>query len=1411
MSQLVADATILASGYTLDAIPNHPMVGGVNILQSVIKKDSPLFQDAAKRMRNRINGLEQSWSDFGSASRVARVEKLSELTTTLLAPGFVVKSAKSFINYNRFAQLSPPNFHALEKMSLVLKPVKSLTLQEIRGMKNTELMYVITQKGELIMTDQVYDHWHLARGKPVKGAGDVYIGEHGNIVAVDSRSGGFAPKSEKLGSLVEHVFEKNGFTEVKGRFEDWHKKIYSKPLPGTIIPIPKITHDGLWQPLTGVAFLKELYKPNGIFSNGEHEQKRSQLLLNTDGSAASFSFISTAQASPIEMKTKTLSQSDILSMLGKQSFSDHDFNKITQYIDHTHPHVASSSSIDFHHLMSSVFPTGAESLKNQGHYLLSQVRKADPSMKNATAHDLVRHPVFQNELNLFQYGANLSWNQTQLLALTASQLKDSDSKISERPDMKSVKKTLDSLESTIKTDLSDSKKSQVLQWVDAESKKIAWPEVKTGPVQLDRSSITWAGVNASCLIASDLALLTGNHGVAKKITTLGETAIGFSTGMQLMAVHPVLGLAGIAHSLARCFFSFFDDDDDDGIGEQLGAIQGSIVHGINHVLTQQHEIAQDLSKKIIYAHQAAMNRFDRIDHGLIDIQQTILHSYKQLSMQQIHISRQIDGLTRQLSETEQNILTGLLRAHQSITQCLQIVGQSMMRNFNALCEQLNVGFGSLDTHIKNVEYRLGMQVANYSFMQKHLSLEILHEQQQIRDILLSSTEQKYQKDREQLEEKHQKKLGLKKDWFEKTTSYAERVLGKIPPKKIKLDKLALALGKSLNPPDEKETLKARTICTEIGGEDQWKKTDPFDVINLLRQIFYDEVSDFKQNELVKNSFPHLQASSINLHAYLKVLKQSESVDPELFEKLQLYVHKLREILYFCHALADPSCIKSIFSRAGKATKIAGNVLEKMFQQFQNEWLGDLRKKLHNLLSNYKIIYAHLKNDDDLKGIGSVQEKKIDDLKISFLTDPSATCPDPLAYMAVPGPNEKSKFALFMKNRVPLFPIKFYQLEALNVGSFYFYYTYDADEKQLTVNYEYHFSTEKPIDLCKKIISVENESSILDAWREYEYKPGADEIKLSQEQEIKVEQKYNEAIKQVRMHINGKIVQAMMLLTPIQLAFENIEANVGLLHMYSKFLFEPYYQYDQPAIWSILNILLTPKVIESYLMNYNGDETHPYQLLKKSDEYYLCLAERMIESLKNKTLYVVNDSLNNALLYLDLEILHLLPAEKQLPYLEAVMKSTPDSAKALLYDLCGTLKIHHSLQDSLLEYSTAISLYPYNNAIFWHRAHCFMLSNQFDRAIADYNKILENLNQDLLLLCSKKSSASINILKEHIYVNMVAILIQQADAYLMGKYYAAALNLYNQLCSILPDWTEFNYRRAYSYECLENWDRGKIIV
>lgn len=284
LSQLVSDASIIAAASTLQSASNHPMLEGVQVLHTLIKRDSKLYQDAVKRMRDRVNGLEQSWSDFQQASSVERVEKLAEFSTSLLAPGFMVKSAKCFINYNRFGQLSPPTFHIAGSSGpaewLELRPIQSLTLQEIRAMRDADLMYVITQKGKLIITEQTYDHWHLAQGKPVRGAGDVYV-ENGRITRVDSRSGSFAPQSENLGPLVEHVFQSNGFPEVKGQFVDWHKQMLPYLEPGETRTIPIISHDGVSSSLAqggSLAFFKELYKERGMFSG--HEQSLSPFYLS---------------------------------------------------------------------------------------------------------------------------------------------------------------------------------------------------------------------------------------------------------------------------------------------------------------------------------------------------------------------------------------------------------------------------------------------------------------------------------------------------------------------------------------------------------------------------------------------------------------------------------------------------------------------------------------------------------------------------------------------------------------------------------------------------------------------------------------------------------------------------------------------------------------------------------------------------------------------------------------------------------------------------------------------------------------------------------------------------------------------------------------------------------------------------
>ncbi|MFT3742059.1 MAG: tetratricopeptide repeat protein [Gammaproteobacteria bacterium] len=1129
------------------------------------------------------------------------------------------------------------------------------------------------------------------------------------------------------------------------------------------------------------------------------------------------SIIPTAEAAPpigdkdYKITTPLSSPWIPLASLEKKALSEKDLDKITGYIKPAYSNIeALSFGTNFYALLDSLSPSGTDSLKSQGQYLLSQVRKSDRSMQKADVKDLVRHPVFQDELNLMQHNG-LSWNQTQLLALTASQLQGSDLKISKQPDPQSVKKALDSLESAIKTDFSNPQKSQILGWVVTESKKAASAFSASSVTFLEEkvkgsgdNALVCLKINTACNLASDLAKLTGHRDFARGINKLGQSATGIANGIALMGVHPLLGLGGIAHAI----FQFFEDDDN-GMEEAFNAIHTTLVHGINSVLKQQLELAQGLSQQITQSHQAAMSRFDQVDQRLVDIQQTILYSYKQLTMQQVHISRQIESMAHQVSEAERNILTGLQKIHSDIVRCLQVVGQSMIRNFTALSEQLTVGLSGLDAHLKNLEYRFGLQMAGYAFMQKQLAFEVLREQRQAVGILLASTAKRYQETRQDFEESHEKQVALKKSWVEKTTSYAERILGKTPPEKIKPDKLTMALEKSLAPQDEQEELSSKTICHEIGLEDQWRTTDPFEVINILRKICYEEGSDFREKALLRSPLPHLNASLINIRAYFKVLKQNEPIKPELLDHAQAYVNQLRSLLYFCHALADPPVIKSLLARAGKSTAAMGSLLEKMVEHYQEEFLVDLRKNLSSVLLHYEITYAHMKSDPDIKDLCAINKKQIEALTLKDLTDTAATALQPLAYMAVPGPGEKSKFALPMHNRLPILPAKLCQLEALHAGSFYFYYTYAAEEKQLTVNYEFQLSTEdKPISLGKKQIAVENESAILDGWREY--KPTFEAIKLSKPEEIAIERAHHQAMQQLRIQMNAKIVQAMMTSIPMQSAFENIEADVGVLHMVFKLLFGPYYQYDRPELGNVLHGVLTSRAIEGYLINYNGSETHPYQLLKKSQEYYLKLSESIIESLKNGTLSVSHDALNNALVSLDVEMLHLLPTGKQLAYLETLIKSLPELARAPLYDLSGSLKIQHSLQDAVLDYSTSINIYPHNNAVYLHRADCLILLNQFDRAIADYNRILDNLNHDLTLLRSKKSNPSIDVLKENLYVNIVATLLRRADAYQLGKYYAAALSDYHQLCGMFPDRADFNYRRAYSYECLEAWDQASVL-
>jgi len=105
-------------------------------------------------------------------------------------------------------------------------PIETLSLNEIRVIKDEVLMYVINKDRKLIITSPLrntYDHSHLGKGNPVYAAGDIYI-NNGKITRVDNRSGSYQPSGPQLGNLIEKSLYKNGFTEVRGKYIDWLKE-----------------------------------------------------------------------------------------------------------------------------------------------------------------------------------------------------------------------------------------------------------------------------------------------------------------------------------------------------------------------------------------------------------------------------------------------------------------------------------------------------------------------------------------------------------------------------------------------------------------------------------------------------------------------------------------------------------------------------------------------------------------------------------------------------------------------------------------------------------------------------------------------------------------------------------------------------------------------------------------------------------------------------------------------------------------------------------------------------------------------------------------------------------------------------------------------------------------------------------
>ena len=1095
-------------------------------------------------------------------------------------------------------------------------------------------------------------------------------------------------------------------------------------------------------------------------------------------------------------------------------------------------------------------PESCESLENAGNHLLFEVKKQDPTFKIGSHSDLVRHPVFYNELLKF----SLTPAQAGLLTLYIGSEYD-EKKIGEvvtspKPSHALVQKQLTTLEDNIRKDLSEKDRSQSILFSTMKGKiqegyQLAHSGLSSGDpyliddsvsdlelkkpherqLQVERIRQRSQEISAIGQLGSQIASLTGNPRTARKINALTSgvssslTAFSMiSAGSAIMSPLPLLSLGITACSAIGSFLNFFDDDDDDdGLSEYLGTIYQDMTRGFDLVLNEQRELATRLSHQMTHQHQAVMGRFDHVDESLYLIQQTVVQAYRQLSQQQALISQRIDrvshqimGLSHQLCEMERHIMLGLQTIHTHI-----------MKNFQVLGEMFTVGLKHLDqrladglTQISGMNKELGYQMAEYALEQKQWAQCLLYQQQKNTQILQENSLQLQETFSRSIADKHEETQLAKKKLISQYTEFAERILGDYPIDKLddsRMSKIHHALEKSTDPAltgSLRELKSVSSICQGIGRSDQWAETSPFDVINLLRLFAWQVGFDKTQREAFDSPLFHMTIYQLNIAAYLKrALYQRKEIDPEkTIQTLKYYAEQGRGLLRFCHALSNPKTMESFFKQAELSVKILGKILEEKLAGYQQELTTKTQLRLHSHLSQQNIAYARLKKEDS-KAYQEVllnRKKEINELKMQFFGQHNIQYRRPISTFVRPSSEEKTQYALLLtEDKWRPIPGELLQLEALGIGFIDFHYRYV--DKQLVITTEFQFSQiNKSFVLGTQSLAVENEEGILSAWKEFK-NPAEEAIKLSEADQAEIESILNNAFKNGRLQFNEQLKKDFRSIE-IQKQIESVEAHAGLLNMVLKLMFEAAYQDPTHPVFHMARSLVTDQMIENYLTNYSGQTLHPITLFSEKNLTYQPFFDQLRQGLEQRTLTVDNISLNNILLLIDQVILELLPPERRKQYLDEVLMGLPESAKAMYYCSRASLSLTSNLKDACENYTKALELHPNDAFIRLNLAAILLSLGDWRKAIEAYNHLIDQALRSLKLMTefeegNKEEIPLVKKLKKLSYLNLLTAVSCRGDAYAMGQFYPAASGEYNRACELLPNHPGLLYKRAYNFECM----------
>lgn len=230
VSRLIYDATVIAAQNMGSTDPD------LMLLHQYLQHHPEMYVEAVQRMHQLTHGISNLLNDFSSADGTLRTEMIAHGLTTILVPGYVIKSTRTMIqaaraNHLQFGTILQPPVFSNRYSKATFESIPQIDIKKVLQSKTDEIahyIYVLTASQELRLAKRTRDiplkngyaffhHDDLAGLQSVYAAGEFYT-QNGKICGINNASGHYFPVSHaSMPSMVELAFQNIG-VDVSGLY-----------------------------------------------------------------------------------------------------------------------------------------------------------------------------------------------------------------------------------------------------------------------------------------------------------------------------------------------------------------------------------------------------------------------------------------------------------------------------------------------------------------------------------------------------------------------------------------------------------------------------------------------------------------------------------------------------------------------------------------------------------------------------------------------------------------------------------------------------------------------------------------------------------------------------------------------------------------------------------------------------------------------------------------------------------------------------------------------------------------------------------------------------------------------------------------------------------------------------------------